>query len=558
MNYKQTQIGHEIKLNRLVSQSRRSDLLFFVRSSPLLPFFTSPSAVPPLLGVRRAFLRFLAVREGLRKLPCSRCFSLALRRFSSEVCVRICVSSVPCLKIQELASVLFFAMAVIVATTTAEALPPDQPEPPDRLLSVGSPVLLFSTGSGLSSPASLPLLLARSFITVVAQFPGGSPFADWVGDLEARPCPTMAMTTSFRVACFFSDTSTSPPITFSQVYSPSSPSDSSTLESHQIVVDFEVLVLWNTGLDLLLVLVAFGSTFVLSCGTHIAFMRSFTAVCSFLSDFTMSMFDSVEFSFLCWRLRQGTLFIGNSLVNLVQLDFHSHHFSLKEFIILPNTSLVFSDVVIGGIVLKAVLFGAEVRMTILSHLVSTSLTIKVGLLLDSVLTLLDHLIGDSFLPCIEVSVRLALIWYVTKGFVPIFCIGISVFADVIWEVQSLFRAMLPHLGIHCLFVFPKVPLVWSGLDDQASPVLQGPSSRLAFSALVAELVTLRVALDAVSYEVFGIVLFRSHWTSFVKLYLAFISSLSSFEVFLGTSCLVILYSPFIWVVIPPPLSEFEI
>ncbi|EFH52907.1 predicted protein [Arabidopsis lyrata subsp. lyrata] len=312
-------------------------------------------------------------------------------------------------------------MAVIVATTTAEALPPDQPEPPDRLLSVGSPVLLFSTGSGLSSPASLPLLLARSFITVGAQFPGGSPFADWVGDLEARPCPTMAMTTSFRVACFFSDTSTSPPITFSQ----------------------------------------------------------------------------------------------------------------------------------------AVLFGAEVRMTILSHLVSTSLTIKVGLLLDSVLTLLDHLIGDSFLPCIEVSVRLALIWYVTKGFVPIFCIGISVFADVIWEVQSLFRAMLPHLGIHCLFVFPKVPLVWSGLDDQASPVLQGPSSRLASSALVAELVTLRVALDAVSYEVFGIVLFRSHWTSFVKLYLAFISSLSSFEVFLGTSCLVILYSPFIWVVIPPPLSEFE-
>ncbi|CAH8269453.1 unnamed protein product [Arabidopsis lyrata] len=130
-------------------------------------------------------------------------------------------------------------MAVIVATTTAEALPPDQPEPPDRLLSVGSPVLLFSTGSGLSSPASLPLLLARSFITVGAQFPGGSPFADWVGDLEARPCPTMAMTTSFRVACFFSDTSTSPPITFSQVYSPSSPSDSSTLESHQIVVDFE-------------------------------------------------------------------------------------------------------------------------------------------------------------------------------------------------------------------------------------------------------------------------------------------------------------------------------
>ncbi|CAL9242696.1 unnamed protein product [Arabidopsis halleri] len=190
-------------------------------------------------------------------------------------------------------------------------------------------------------------------------------------------------------------------------------------------------------------------------------------------------------------------------------------------------------------------------MSIFPHLDSTRLVIEVGLLLDLDLTLSDHFNSESVLPCIEVPVRLVLIWYVTKGFVPISSIGNYVFVDVIWA--SLFRAMLPHLGTHYLFVFPKVPLIWSGLDDQAFPVLQGSSSRLlASSALVAELVTLWVTLDAVSHEVFWIVMFRSRLASF-----AFILSVSSFGVFLGTFCLVILYFPFIWVVIPPLLSEFE-
>ncbi|XP_020879410.1 uncharacterized protein LOC9309454 isoform X1 [Arabidopsis lyrata subsp. lyrata] len=398
-------------------------------------------------------------------------------------------------------------MAATAASATAGALPPEQTEPPDRLPSVvsqslslilelifraiGSPVSLFSTGSGLSSSVSLPLLLARSFITVRSLFPGGSPFAVWVVDLEVRFWPTIATTTFLMTACLFSDTSISPPHPIPQVHSSSPPSDSSTLERHQILVELVARVLWNAGLELSLALVAFGSTFVLSCGIHIALMRSFTTVCRFCFDIAMSMFALMAFSILCWQLGKRTPFICNFLVNMVHLDFHSPHFFLKEFTILPNTSLLFSGIVIGSFVLKTFLFGVEARMSIFPHLDSTRLVIEVGLLLDWDLTLSDHFNSDSVLPCIEVPVRLVLIWYVTKGFVPISSIGNYVFVDVIWEVQSLFRAMLPHFGTHCLFVFPKVPLIWSGLDNQAFPVLQGSSSRLlASSALVAELVTL--------------------------------------------------------------------
>jgi len=115
------------------------------------------------------------------------------------------------------------------------------------------------------------------------------------------------------------------------------------------------------------------------------------------------------------------------------------------------------------------------------------------------LNLLDHFNGDSCLPCIEVCVRLVLTFYVVKGFVPIISIGIYCFEDVAWEVQSLFRVETSHLGTCRQILFPKVPLVWSGLDDQSSPVLKGFSSRLmVFFALIAEFVTLWVAVDAVT------------------------------------------------------------
>ena len=237
----------------------------------------------------------------------------------------------------------------------------------------------------------------------------------------------MAVTASVRAACFFCDTSTSPPLPIPQVLSSSSPSDSSNLEHHQILVELVAWVLWNVGLEFLLALVAFGSTFVLSCGIYIVLLRSFTAVCRFCSNIAMSMFALMAFSILCWQLGKRTHFISNLLVNLVHLDFHSPHFFLKEFIILPNTSLLFSGIVIGSFMLKAFLFGAEARMSISPHLDSTRLVIEVGLLLDWELTLSDHFNSETVLPCIEVPNRLVLIWYVTKGFVPIFSIGNYVF-----------------------------------------------------------------------------------------------------------------------------------
>ncbi|CAA0393506.1 unnamed protein product [Arabidopsis thaliana] len=121
------------------------------------------------------------------------------------------------------------------------------------------------------------------------------------------------------------------------------------------------------------------------------------------------------------QLGKRTHFISNLLVNLVHLDFHSPHFFLKEFIILPNTSLLFSGIVIGSFMLTAFLFGAEVRMSISPHLDSTRLVIEVGLLLDWELTLSDHFNSETVLPCIEVPNRLVLICVsgIARNFLPV-------------------------------------------------------------------------------------------------------------------------------------------
>lgn len=171
--------------------------------------------------------------------------------------------------------------------------------------------------------------------------------------------------------------------------------------------------------------------------------------------------------------------------------------------------------------------------------------IDFGDILDEVLIISDHFDGVSGLPCIEVIVRHVLILLVATDFVPSISICVYVFVDVKRGAQSLFRAEPPHLGTHCHLFFPKFPLVWSGLDDQASPVLQGSSSRLiVFSTLVVELVTLWVAVDAVSHEAYWMVLSRSPLVWFVKSYLHSIPSLLSFEVLSGTSCLCYLVFPF--------------
>ncbi|CAN8324714.1 unnamed protein product [Cochlearia groenlandica] len=156
--------------------------------------------------------------------------------------------------------------------------------------------------------------------------------------------------------------------------------------------------------------------------------------------------------------------------------------------------------------------------------------------------LLDHLNGDSNLPCIEVFIRHVLILHIAKGFVPFISICVYGVVDAKWEVCSLFRVELCHLGTLYQSFFPKFPLVWSGLDDQTSSVLQGSSSRLiVFFVIVAELVTFRVASD-VSHEVF-------------EFHLKSIPSLALLGLMLSTCCLLILYFYLVMIVIPHLLSE---
>ncbi|CAL9234430.1 unnamed protein product [Arabidopsis halleri] len=88
-----------------------------------------------------------------------------------------------------------------------------------------------------------------------------------------------------------------------------------------------------------------------------------------------------------------------------------------------------------------------------------------------------------------------------------------------WQVERELIDMPPPmnlgmLGIWCpgsslteQFLFPKFPPMWSGLDVEASSVLQGSSSRLKLlSAFDADYVTSRVTTDAVFQESMEIVL----------------------------------------------------
>ncbi|EOA31485.1 hypothetical protein CARUB_v10014670mg, partial [Capsella rubella] len=186
-----------------------------------------------------------------------------------------------------------------------------------------------------------------------------------------------------------------------------------------------------------------------------------------------------------------------------------------------------------------------------------NLVIDFGFIFDGKLNLSGHLNSESDLPCIEVLVRHVLIWFVATGFVPIISSSVYVLVDAKWEVQSLFRAELPHVGPHCQLFFPKFPLYLSGLDDQTSSVLQGASSRsIVSSALYAEFGALRVARDAVSHEALGIVAFRSYLVSFVEVYLKSILILPFVGIFQALLAL-ILYLPFGMAVLSPLWSSFE-
>ncbi|KAG7542367.1 hypothetical protein ISN45_Aa07g023550 [Arabidopsis thaliana x Arabidopsis arenosa] len=122
--------------------------------------------------------------------------------------------------------------------------------------------------------------------------------------------------------------------------------------------------------------------------------------------------------------------------------------------------------------------------------------------------------------------------------------------------------ILVLLGLCCPFIsfmekfrFPKFPLL-SGLDAQASPVLQGSSSWLMlFSAIVAFFATPR-AVDAVNQEAFDIVIFRFLMVSFFDL----CQSISKFNhclVFFMAFVALLWCDSFLLDVIPPLVLEFE-
>lgn len=241
-------------------------------------------------------------------------------------------------------------------------------------------------------------------------------------------------------------------------------------------------------------------------GNSLAFVRAPTAVCRFFPGFISGIDHLKIVLHPLWQIGLA------SLVSISPVTF-----SFIEHVALSKSPLGLSGVVSRSLLLKV--SNPNPFMWIF--------VIDFGMVLVGCLNLSNHVCGDSYLPCIEVVSRQVLTCYVAKDFVPFICISIYGFVDVAWEVQSLFRAELPLLGTRRQFLFPKFPLDLSGLDDQASPVLQGSSSRLMVSSVfVAELVTLWVALDAVTQEAIGIVLFRSVLVSFVEMYLQSISSLT--------------------------------
>jgi len=190
-------------------------------------------------------------------------------------------------------------------------------------------------------------------------------------------------------------------------------------------------------------------------GRSLALVRSPTAYFSFFPG-SISGIDYMKMVFLpLWQIGMPS-FMSIPPLNLVD-------FSFMEYVFLPKIPLGLSGSV------------AKNLLSIVSNpnAFSSSYVFEFGVDLEWRLNFLDHFNGDSCLPCIEVCVRLVLTFYVVKGFVPIISIGIYCFEDVVWEVQSLFRVETSHLCTCRQILFPKVPLVWSGLDDQSSPVLKG-------------------------------------------------------------------------------------
>ncbi|KAL0853684.1 hypothetical protein Bca101_058836 [Brassica carinata] len=121
------------------------------------------------------------------------------------------------------------------------------------------------------------------------------------------------------------------------------------------------------------VIVAFVGTFVwsftavCSCPFTTVCSCSFTAICKHPSIVIMA-FAMIWHYLLLWQLGVKVLKLCILPANLVCLGFNCPPFSFKECFFLPHLSLVISEIVIGSIVLKMVLFEAEAKIFIVSCL----------------------------------------------------------------------------------------------------------------------------------------------------------------------------------------------
>ncbi|KAL0697761.1 hypothetical protein Bca4012_053883 [Brassica carinata] len=93
----------------------------------------------------------------------------------------------------------------------------------------------------------------------------------------------------------------------------------------------------------------------------------FTAVCKHPSIAIMA-FAMIWHHLFLWQLGVKVLKLCIFPANLVCLGFNCPPFSFKECFVLPHLSLLISEIVIGSIVLKMVLFEAEAKIFIVSCL----------------------------------------------------------------------------------------------------------------------------------------------------------------------------------------------
>ncbi|WZZ68898.1 hypothetical protein YC2023_080268 [Brassica napus] len=150
------------------------------------------------------------------------------------------------------------------------------------------------------------------------------------------------------------------------LYQVSSDSKPYVSECGWIIDVLVVLGLLDLGFSVLVptVSVAFGYAIVAFVGTFTAVCRCcpFTAVCRFTSTFALMTFEMTWRSLLVWQFGVEVMYPFS-----ICLGYLCPPFSFKECFFLPHLSLVISEIVIGSIVLKMVLFVAEAKMSIVSR-----------------------------------------------------------------------------------------------------------------------------------------------------------------------------------------------